>query len=564
MSRKTPVIAIGLDAADHNLIDKWISQGYLKNFKKIIDRGIYGSLNSTVSFKPDAAPTEYLGTDPLWAMFGTGCRPPKTGYWDMTKYDPDNYGIVCDIVTSGYDYQEFPPFYALGEDYKVAVFDVPVTVLSEKVNGVQILGWGGHYPYTVSESIPANIFPEIISKYGKNPVLFNDNGMWWDKKYLNWIQQALKTSIDGHKKIAIDLLNKQDWDLFLMVFGEPHTAGHDMYNYSQPDHPLYPYLTKNGTTPDPFLEVYQELDRALGEILNQAPEDAYVLCFSLHGMTANISDLMSMAVLPELLYRHSFPGKVAIAPGKVGTDPGPIVTKPIRNSWPGEIWSQVYEPNPIKKFFRTWTHKKFLRGKKHGLLSPYSLMDEPKEQELDMPWMPSMWYSELWPKMKAFSLPGVTNGHIRINLKGRDRDGIVEPAEYDAVCEEITEILYRLRDARTGQPVVKHVARTRNSPLEDDPKLPDFDLVVLWSEPITDVVDSPDLGRIGPLTHSRAGGHTNQGFLMAMGPGIEPGSDLQQGEGVDLPATILQLLGAPIPDYFDGKPLINTRVLNAY
>jgi predicted AlkP superfamily phosphohydrolase/phosphomutase len=562
MSKKTPVIVIGLDAADPGLIEKWISQGYLKNLKKIREGGIYGRLNNTVNYC--GIPTEYSTTEPLWATFGTGCRPHKTGYWDTTKYYQENYGIVCDIVKSCYDYKEFPPFYALGEDYKVAVFDVPVTVLSDKVNGVQILGWGGHYPYTVSDSQPSNIFPEIISKYKKNPVLHNDNGMWWEKDYIKSMQEALKTSIDGHKKIAIDLLKQQNWDLFMMVFGEPHTVGHDMYNYSQPDHPLYPYLTNNGTTPDPVLETYQQIDRAIGEILKEAPEDAYVLCFSLHGMTANYTDLLSMAVLPELLYRHSFPGKVALAPGKVGTEPGPIVTKPIRNSWPGEIWSQVYEPNPIKKFFRTWTHKKFLRGKKHGLLSPYSLLDEPKEQEIDMPWVPGTWYSSLWPEMKAFALPAFTNGHIRINLKGRDKDGIVEPSEYDALCDEITEILYRLKNGRTGEPLVKHVARTRKSPLENDPKLPDSDLVVVWNQPITDVVDSPDLGRIGPLTHARAGGHTSQGFLMAMGSGIAPNSDLTHGETVDLPATILELLGAPIPNYFEGKPLFNTSVVNAY
>jgi hypothetical protein len=241
-----------------------------------------------------------------------------------------------------------------------------------------------------------------------------------------------------------------------------------------------------------------------------------------------------------------------------------MITKPIRNSWAGEIWSQIYEPNPLKKLWRTWTHKKFLRGKKHGLLSPYSLLDPPIEQELDMAWMPSMWYWSLWPQMKAFALPAFTNGHIRINLKGRDRDGIVDPSEYDALCEEITDILYRLKNGRTGEPVVRHVARTRKSPTEDDPKLPDSDLVVLWNQPITDVVDSPDLGRIGPLTHCRAGGHSSQGFLLASGPGIEPGSNLSEGEAVDLPATILELMDAPIPQYFEGKSLIEASLLEKH
>ena len=556
MNRST--IVIGLDAAEPKLIEEWMLAGHLPNLSKIREQGTYARLDNTVNYCD--VPTEYSTTEPLWATFSTGCRADTLGYWDTVSYNPDNYEIVCDVVKSGYDYQEYSPFYALGEDYKVAVLDVPVTTLSDEVNGVQILGWGGHYPYTVSASNPPEVFDEVIEKYGKNPVLHNDNGLWWNQEYVSWIQKALTQSIQGHTAIACDLLGRENWDLLLMVFGETHTVGHDLYNHSQPDHPVYNHLTQNGTKPDPVLSVYQQIDTAVGEILTKAPDDANVLCFSVHGMAANFTDLLSMAVLPELLYRFHY-GKAAIAPGKVGSIPKPIVTKPIRNSWPGEIWSQVYEPNPLKKLFHTWTHKKFLRSGKHGLLSPYSLLDEPVGRELAMGWMPSMWYSPLWPEMKAFALPAFTNGHIRINLKGRDRDGIVDKSEYHALCSELSEILYDLTDARTGNKVVKQVVVTRKDPLDKNPKLPDADLVVLWQEPISDVVDHPTLGRVGPLTHCRAGGHKDQGFLLGKGPDIPAGFELPKGGTVDLAPTILNLINAKIPEYLDGKNLIKT-VLN--
>ena len=558
---KKSTIVIGLDAAEPRLVEKWMAEGHLPNLSKIRDEGIYGRLDNTVNYS--GVPTEYSTTEPLWATFSTGCRADTLGYWDTVSYNPDNYEIVCDVVTSGYDYQEYPPFYALGEDHKVAVLDVPVTTLSDDINGVQILGWGGHYPYTVSASNPPEVFGNIVEKYGKNPVLHNDNGLWWNPEYVTWIQQALKESIDGHSAIARDLLKQDDWDLFLMVFGETHTVGHDLYNHSQDDHPVYNYLSQNGTKPDPVLNTYQNVDQAIGEILDEAPQDANVLCFSAHGMAANFTDLLSMAVLPELLYRFHY-GQPAIAPGKVGSTPGEIVTKPIRNSWPGEIWSQIYEPNPFKKLFHTWTHKKFLRNSKHGLLSPYSLLDEPVEQELAMGWMPSMWYSPLWPEMKAFALPAFTNGHIRINLKGRDRDGVVEPDEYHALCAELSDILYDLKDGRTGNKIVKQVVITRKNPLDKNSKLPDADIVILWQEPITDVVDSSKLGRVGPLTHCRAGGHKSQGFLLGKGPEIPRGANLNQGEAVDLAPTILNLMKAKIPEYLDGKNLLEKVPSSVY
>jgi predicted AlkP superfamily phosphohydrolase/phosphomutase len=177
-----------------------------------------------------------------------------------------------------------------------------------------------------------------------------------------------------------------------------------------------------------------------------------------------------------------------------------------------------------------------------------------------MGWMPVMWFQPLWPQMKAFALPGFADGHIRINLKGRERDGIVTAEEYETVCDEISQILYRLKDARTGKLLVKKVIRSRRSATDNDPRLADSDLVVLWNEQITDVVDSPDFGRIGPIPYFRAGSHWERGFLLAKGPGITPSSDLTNAEVVDLPPTILGLMGAPIPAYFDGKPLIKTSV----
>lgn len=552
---KNPVIAIGLDGADPALIEKWISQGYLKNINKIRQQGAYGRIKNTVNYC--GKKTEFAVTEPLWASFSTGCKPHTTGYWESFRYLPDTYDMECDLALSGYDYQEYSPFYALGKNYKVAVFDLPVTRVSEDVNGIQLLGWGGHFPYTPSYSHPDNIYSEVIDRYGKNPILFNDDGIWWNKSYVKWLRQALQDSIETRTKICCDLLQKDSWDLFIAVFGEPHTAGHDIYNYSQPDHPLYPHLSKTGT-PDILLETYENIDRAIGKIMAEAPEDAYILCFSLHGMGPNYSDMLSMAFLPELLYRFNFPGKVAIAPGKLGVTPPPMVTNPIRNSWPGEVWVKNYEPNPIKRLLKPWIPSKFLHSNQNGLASPYPLM----EQAVPMGWMPARWYQPLWSQMKAFGIPSFTNGHIRINLQGRDPEGIVTISEYDALCSELTQILYRLKDGRTGEPIVKEVVRTRQNPLDNDPHLPDSDLAVLWHERMTDVVDSPDFGRIGPLTHFRAGGHWNRGFLAAKGPDITPGSSLPECESVDVSATILQLMKAPIPTYFEGKPMLQNLVQN--
>lgn len=556
---RNPVIAIGLDAADPNLLDKWMAEGKLETLSRLREQGAYGHLRNSVDY--NQTPTETSSTERLWVMFGTGCKPKKTGYWSPVHYHADDYSINHDTVDGAYSFQEYPPFYALGEDYKVAAFDVPVSRLSADVNGVQILGWGGHAPHTPSHSQPTEVFSNLIAKYGKNPILHQDYGCWWDRAYFQRITTGLKSSIAARTEICRDLLQQEDWDLFLTVFGESHTAAHDFWHLSQSDNPLYSH--KSDRNSDPMLAAFQDMDKAIGKIVEAAPDNASIVVFAVHGMGNNVTDMYSMTFLPEVLYRHSFPGKYGIAKGNPNRQCPPMEVNPKRKSWSGEVWQRRYDPNPIKRALMPWTPSKFddylNAGPTPALASPYKL----RKQGTALNWMPAMWYSPVWSQMKAFALPAFAAGHIRINLKGREANGIVEVADYDSVCEEIAQLLRRMKHGRTGKPIVKDVVRTRTqaNALNCENHLPDADLVVIWEEQPSDVVDSPDIGRIGPVTYYRSGGHRANGFLMAKGAGITPGSTLTNAQTIDIGPTIRELMGAPPLIQCDGRPLFQSAML---
>ena len=113
-----------------------------------------------------------------------------------------------------------------------------------------------------------------------------------------------------------------------------------------------------------------------------------------------------------------------------------------------------------------------------------------------------------------------------------------------------------LVDARSGAPIVKDVIRTRGSALEQRSSLADPDLIVLWRSAAVDVVDSPSLGRIGPVPFPRSGTHLSTGFLLATGPGIAPGTELPAAHALDMAPTILSLMAAPSAAYMEGRPLL--------
>ena len=64
-----------------------------------------------------------------------------------------------------------------------------------------------------------------------------------------------------------------------------------------------------------------------------------------------------------------------------------------------------------------------------------------------------------WSETQAFSLRADLQGYVRINLSGRELEGIVPPSEYDALCERLVAGLMSFRDAETGDPVVAEVRR---------------------------------------------------------------------------------------------------------
>lgn len=554
---KKPIIAIGLDAADPVLLENWMAQGYLKNLSRLRSQGTYCRLDNI----------EYYKAETPWTTFLTGCLPQKTGYWTPIGFDEGTYNAR---LVEAYDFKEYSPFYALGDDHRVAVFDMPQAPLSEDVNGIQVLAWGAHSPQTRSHSKPENVLPDILRKYGEHPALHNDHGDWWDEAYLTRLKKSLDVGIERRVSICRDLLQQDNWDLFLTIFGETHSAGHDYWFLSQADHPLYHHHRVKGFTTDPMLEVFEAVDRAVGEILESAPESANLVVFAAHGSGSNTTDVSSMLLLPELLYRYSFPGKAKLPVGNPKTAPLPVINLPETLNWQTEIWRKWHDKNPIKRWFRRWVPEKFNQKLDRGFAKLYKLAGKTYSNLTGfarprgaVSWQPTIWYQPYWHQMKAFAIPSFSEGYIRINLEGREPSGTVSASDYDAVCDEITAHLHELRNPRTGAPVVKKVVRTRKSAGDRDPKLPDADLVVVWDDTPADVIDSPKFGRIGPIPYRRTGSHRSRGFMIACGPEIEPGLTLDNAHAVDLAPTILDLMEVPIPDYFDGKPILKkTAVLS--
>ena len=539
---RTRVIALGLDAPNHALFEAWLERGLLPNLGRLRQRGATGRITSKKQYS----------NEHCWIPFLTGTALARWDHW-LDRWEPASYTFD---EGSLYQWQAAPAFYALGDAFKVAAFDLSAPI-AEGVNGIQVVGWATDLNACFPASRPADLLGELIRAYGPDPKLDGAHAIWdrqsqttgvsytvpnaYDAGALRRFGAALVRSAEVRGDICRDLLRREDWDLFIALFSETHTGGHILWHLSQP-HPLSG--VRSDAEADPLLAIFQAADRSIGKILEAAGE-AYVVVFTIDDLVVDCIENARSLFLPEFLYRWCFPDKAALAAGPAGTA----------------------VPPPRLDYMRHWKHEVW------DLRTPWAdgELESPEQQERrqdPLSWCPANWYAPVWPRMRAFALPSVADGYIRLNIQGREAHGQVATSDFGATCEALEGDLRNLLDARTGTPMVREVVRVRQDPFDQDPKQHPADLIVIWQDisPV-DTVDSAAVGRIGPVPYFRSGGHQCQGaeirnLLMLSGPGIGPDLPLGPGRPEDVPATILALMGLHPPGHFDGRSLIDRAILD--
>src|SRR5688572_22570561 len=80
-----------------------------------------------------------------------------------------------------------------------------------------------------------------------------------------------------------ELYSREQWDLFMVVYADPHDVGHAFWHLHDPRHPRHDgeWAARHG---DPVKDVYVELDRAVGEWIKLAGEHCHLMLFAGPGM----------------------------------------------------------------------------------------------------------------------------------------------------------------------------------------------------------------------------------------------------------------------------------------
>jgi predicted AlkP superfamily phosphohydrolase/phosphomutase len=517
------VLVIGIDSATFDLITPWIDEGKLPNLARLVSEGAAGELESVPN----------RNSAPSWSSIVTGKNPGKHGIFYFVEDNPEQYAYQ--YINASFRAAK-PIWQILSEAGKrVGVMNVPISYPAEPLNGFMLAGIDAPGTYAPNFSYPPDLFRNLYATLGEYIIEPGLPSLIKAAKRDEAVRTLYKT-VSQRLHYARHLMSEQPWDLFFVVFTSLDTAQHFFWKYMQPEH-FDVSLQERERFGKVILNVHQMLDDAVGQLTELAGPGTHVIVVSDHGMGATDSRNMLLPYWLQSLGLLAF---------EDGERQGSAVS-------PRHMRREVLD---LLAYLYRQVDRRLDRNAKLRLARML-----PRLRAVTEVYMKTGRFD--WSHTKAYA--DGNRDEIWINLKGRQRQGIVEPGlEYDELCSSIDEHLCTAHDPITGEPYVDQVYRREevySGPLVH--RSPD--LIIRWHR--GGWIDNMRFGnrsgaevkraaaRYDPIVELGSGHHTDHGILILWGDGIQPTSRPEGACVYDVTPTILYLMGLPVPSDMDGRVL---------
>ncbi len=500
---------VGLDGATFDIIDPMIREGKLPNLSHMITNGSRGILNSVI---PPYSP-------PAWMSMLTGKNPGKHGIFHFLKRKEGSYELE---VASFRDVSERNLFSILTkEGLGSGVMNIPLTYPPpSKVKGFFVSGIPVP-PNSRSYAVPGGMVETLekagymvdVDFRGFHPNFEYEEDRWEDyQDLLDRLIAVEKTRVD----MFLDLMDRDDVQLLFLVISLTDRVQHYFWRFSDRDHPGH---SEEGEKRfgDAIERAYRLSDELLGKVMDRGGTGANYLVVSDHGAGPHYCDFHLNRWLEEngFLTRKKTPRWV-LKRGSLSGIFSRLGIGFVTGLLPGSVGSKMV----------------IYPGRKRS----------PDSSDI------------IWSRSEAFaSMYG-----IRINLRGREPDGIVEPGrQYRDVIDRIRESIGKLQN-----PLDRKKLLTRCLVKEEVFSGPHLDGSPDIFLDLGDISVLPSESWVsGDLCVPRrrcpsSGTHRIEGVFIARGPGIMAGNDLGELRIEDVMPTVLHLFGISVPRDLDGSVIM--------
>lgn len=498
------VMVIGLDAATLDLARPWAEEGRLPNLARFLRLGAAGPLASTFPATSPAA----------WSTFATGLEPGAHGVTNFYQLRPDRYDpyLMNAARRRGTTFWET----AGRQGIRGGILNVPFTFPPRPYNGFLIScmltpAVGPRMatpPEALHDLLAASphyaIDVDLVRAPGRDP-----------DQFLGQVLANLQARVEA----AVGLYHKHRPPLFCVVFVAADRVCHFFWPYLEAARAGRATTAGQRRLGDAIGLVYEKLDEAVGMLLSEAGKETDVIILSDHGA----GPLRKGVSLHRLLAQEGF-----------------LVEARAQRT---------------RRLVRSIVWRFARRAPRFVKAGVKSVAPRLSEAAAGMVISSGIDFS----RTRAYA----AGCGVFVNLRGRQPCGVVEPGpQYEDLRSALIALLSELKDPETGQRVARRVCRREE----------------IWSGPCLEllpdvVVETEDEGYfmtafggrgargvffpLPPMSWTaltQRGGHRRDGLLLAMGPHIRQG-EVRGARIADVPATVLALLGCPIPETYAGRVL---------
>lgn len=506
------ICVLQFDAASVAVVDRMLAAGKLPALAGLIERGRRTELRTPADhFAAGAFYTLYsgveLGDHGLFYPFQWDAASQRARYATAFAAPPAIWErlAVAGLRTLAIDpYESRPPREWLG---------------------TYVCGWGFTDRVVLPRwSLPRDATRGLARSFGRGPHATEIFGTPTTRDLLA-LREKLIAAPARVADAATTMLARDTYDLVWLTFSAAHLAGHQFWDQSQlcdePDDRQRELLA------GALEAVYAAVDEAFARVLAALPDDADVIVTSAVGMDVNTS---RADLLPEMLAAVLLGGPLSRNGNGNGDGNGAGAIWRLRAAIPPGARGAIAQALPDRVALEL-TARLELRG-----------MD--------------------WRQTAAFAHPADNQGYVRLNLRGRERDGTVGEDEAQELLARITTGLQTFRDP-DGEPAVASVDRVaERHPGARLHQLPD--LVVQWSpRPATKLqrVQSDEFGAVLRRGggSGRSGNHTPGDAWAVLAPGASSLAAPGREAGLaDVAASIAAVCGVE-GEGLAGEPLLAPR-----
>ncbi|MBI2841500.1 MAG: alkaline phosphatase family protein [Acidobacteria bacterium] len=459
MSREPRVIAFGIDAGDPLVLRSLLASGDLPTLGRLGAAGVTGRVEAGA----------WIGSGAVWPTFFMARRPECHGFYSAWPWNPQ----AMDLARA--DCGVLEPWWRVNPraGWHAAIIDVPFAPVVGLTHLDEIANWGTHDWLGPAPLVSP---PSLASLWNRNtgvprehPLRRAAAEMPDEKVSASEVGRLIDACVEGvSAKGALvgRLAQSRPADLVLAVFGEAHRACHYLMG-SGPD------LITSG-----IRDVLRAIDRAIGEVI-AIVHPQHILVFSLHGMRPTRG---TVDVLDDLLGSWGEYARGMKPNASLGRSLRAALTA-AKSHAPAWLKSRYHRSVPLS-----------VRVRVGAATSRFPGVD--------------------WSRTRAFAIPTDQHGWIRLNLRGREAAGIVDPVDYARLCASLRDRLMMLRTT-TGIRLVDDVVLLAEH-RDGEPPATQPDLVVHWSPEVCEgphqiVAPRIPLRRIAPQVR---GQHAAEGFYI--------------------------------------------------